>query len=53
MKVTKQEITFLIDKYKKDGLNNKQIKKRIKDLYEFEDYIRFADKYLNKYNQKI
>jgi hypothetical protein len=48
MKVTNQELKVLINKYQKEGLKKNQITKRIKDLFEFDEYIKFANKYLNK-----
>lgn len=40
------EIEFLINKYKNEGLKGKQIYRRLKDIFEFESYIKFAKKYL-------
>ena len=46
MKVTSFEVKVLIDKYKKEGLKSKDIFKRINNIYEFDNYIKFKNKYL-------
>ena len=45
MKVTSFEVKVLIDKYKKEGIKSKDIFKRINNIYEFDDYIKFKNKH--------
>lgn len=46
MEVTKSEIKFLINKYKKIGLKDKQIFNRLNNIFSFQEYITFKKKYL-------
>lgn len=46
MIVSKQEIKLLVEKYKKEGLKDKEIFNRIRDIFEMQDYIKFKKKYL-------
>ena len=46
MKLTNQEIKVLISKYISEGLNKKQIKRRLLEMDLFNDYIKFKYKYL-------
>ena len=46
MRLKKSEVSFLIDKYRKEGLQGKQIYNRLKQIYEFDGFIKFKKKYL-------
>lgn len=46
MKLTRQELKILIDKYNQEGLSKKEIYNRLKHIFEMEDYIKFKEKYL-------
>ena len=48
MKITNQEIKVLINKYKSENMTRKQIENRLKEHYEIDEYIKFANKYLNR-----
>ena len=48
MKVNQQELEVLKLKYKEEKLDEIQVKNRLKNLNEMDEYIKFSNKYLNK-----
>lgn len=40
------DIKFLLSKYRNEGLKGKQIYSRLKNIFEFESYVKFAKRYL-------
>lgn len=47
MTIYQSEKQVLLYKYKKEGLSKKEIERRFKEMMEFEEYVKFAKKYLN------
>ena len=45
----KNDIRFLVYKYRNEGLKGKEIFNRLKEHFDNEDYIKFAKKYLKRY----
>ena len=46
MQLKENELKFLISKYKKEGLKDKQIYNRLHDIFDFQKFITFKKKYL-------